>query len=68
MDNVEIATDADLERGKTAALAELGVTGQELLAQARRGWFDSNQHRLVWMGVKPLIKPLIKPLDAGPAS
>lgn len=48
---VEVISEEQLRQAVNRSLAELGVTFEQLAEQARRGWFQSNHARLVWMGI-----------------
>jgi hypothetical protein len=51
---VEAASKADIRRAVRSSLRELGITYQELERQARRGRFQSQQARLVWIAIRDL--------------
>lgn len=55
-DDVEIASDDDVRAGVTRALAELGLTYNELEAQAREGSFSSERARLTWFMISPDVE------------
>jgi hypothetical protein len=51
---VEEASAEDIRRAVRRSLAELGITYRELERQARRGRFQSERARLVWIAIRDL--------------
>jgi hypothetical protein len=51
---VEVISEANIKHAVDRSLRELGVTFQELAEQARRGRFQSERARLVWMAIADL--------------
>jgi hypothetical protein len=49
---VEVASKEEVRHAVRRSLRELGITYEELQAQARRGRFQSNRARLVWMAIR----------------
>lgn len=52
---VQVASDADLKRAMNKALKRAGVTLEELRQQARQGRFSSEQARLAWFAISPIV-------------
>ncbi len=55
-DDVEFATDDDVRGGVERALTELGLTYEELEAQAKDGQFSSERARLTWFMISPDVE------------
>ncbi|MGK2958981.1 MAG: hypothetical protein ACSLFB_11410 [Acidimicrobiales bacterium] len=55
-DNVEFASDDDVQAGVERSLAELGMTYEELEAQAKEGEFASERARLTWFMISPDVE------------
>lgn len=55
-DDVEFASDDDVRAGVERALAELGLTYEELAAQAKEGKFSSERARLTWFMISPDVE------------
>lgn len=55
-DDVEFASDDDVRAGVERALAELGLTFEQLEAQARAGKFASERARLTWFMISPDVE------------
>lgn len=51
---VDAATDADIAAFTERALADLGLTYDELAAQAHTSSFVSEHARRLWFAIKPL--------------
>ena len=52
-DDVEIASEADLEEGQRQALLRLNLSYEELAEMAKRDEFPSEEARLVWFMISP---------------
>lgn len=52
-DDVEIASEADLEEGQRQALRRLQVSYEELSEMAKQDEFPSEEARLVWFMISP---------------
>lgn len=55
-DDVEFASDDDVRAGVERALADLGLTYEQLEAQARAGEFSSERARLTWFMISPDVE------------
>lgn len=55
-DDVEFASVDDVRAGVERALAELGLTYEELEAQAKAGQFSSERARLTWFMISPDVE------------
>jgi hypothetical protein len=55
-DDVEFASDDDVRAGVERALEELGLTYEELEAQAKEGEFSSERARLTWFMISPDVE------------
>lgn len=55
-DDVEFASDDDVRAGVERALADLGLTYDELEAQAQEGRFVSERARLTWFMISPDVE------------
>jgi hypothetical protein len=55
-DVVEFASDDDVRAGIARALGELGLTYDELEAQAKEGRFSSERARLTWFMISPDVE------------
>jgi hypothetical protein len=55
-DDVEFASDDDVRAGIERALANLGLTYEELEAQAKEGQFASERARLTWFMISPDVE------------
>ena len=53
---VEVASSEDVQRAVRRSLDELGLTYEQLERQARRGRFQSNRARLVWMAISDVAQ------------
>ena len=53
-DAVEFATEEEVERSRAALLAEIGLSYDELEAQAQAGEFSSEAAREAWFTLAPL--------------
>jgi hypothetical protein len=51
--DVDVLTPAEVDEAVEATLAALGMTYDELAAEAARGEFRSEQARLTWLMVAP---------------
>jgi hypothetical protein len=54
---VEIADDADIDAAIASALADAGVSLEDLITQARAGRFDTEEARLAWFAISPFVAP-----------
>lgn len=55
-DDVEFASDDDVRAGIERALAELGLTYEQLETQAKDGQFSSERARLTWFMISPDVE------------
>lgn len=55
-DDVEFASDGDVRAGVDSALAELGLTYEQLEAEARAEQFSSERARLTWFMISPDVE------------
>jgi hypothetical protein len=56
LSDVEVASDEDIAAGLARALERLGITLDELRGQAQRDEFSSEQARLTWSVISPIVK------------
>ena len=56
-EDVEVTymSDIECEEAVRSALANLGCSADELNAQAKRGFFDSEQHKRVWFAIADML-------------
>lgn len=55
-DDVEFASDDDVRAGIERALAELGLTYEQLETQAKEDQFSSERARLTWFMISPDVE------------
>ena len=56
-EDVEVTyiSDSECKEAVRSTLANLGCSADELNAQAKRGRFDSEQHKRVWFAITDML-------------